>query len=43
MEILENRIIEPSISEWASPVVLVKKRDKIIRLCVNYRKLNAIS
>ena len=35
-------IIEPSVSPWASPVVLVKKRwlDKVLR---NYCKLNDLT
>ena len=43
MEILENRIIEPSMSEWTSPVVLIEMKDNTIWLCVDYRKLNSIS
>ena len=39
-EMEESGIIEPSCSEWASPIVVVKK-DRSIRLCVHYRKLNA--
>ena len=40
VEILGNGIIEPSVRPWASPVVLVKKADNTIRLCIDYRNLN---
>ena len=40
-EMEESGIIEPSRSEWASPIVVARKKDGVIRLCVDYRKLNA--
>jgi transposase InsO family protein len=39
-EWLEKKIIRPSCSDFASPIVLVKKKNGSTRICVDYRKLN---
>ncbi|GBM17553.1 Retrovirus-related Pol polyprotein from transposon 297 [Araneus ventricosus] len=42
-EMVDNGIIEESLGPWASPIVLVKKKDGSTRFCVDYRKLNEIT
>lgn len=39
----EAGIIEPSRSEWAFPIVVVRKKSGDIRICIDYRKLNKVT
>ena len=42
-EMLNQGIIEPSVSEWDSPIVPNLKKDGSFRVCVDYWHLTAIS
>jgi hypothetical protein len=40
---LDKGYIRPSSSPWGYPTLFVKKKDQSLRLCVDYRPLNAIT
>lgn len=42
-ELLANDVIRPSNSPYASPIVLVKKKNGETRMCVDYRSLNKLT
>ncbi|KAL5969215.1 Transposon Ty3-G Gag-Pol polyprotein [Taenia solium] len=42
-EMIKGDVIRPSKSPWASPIALVKKGGGSLRLCINCRKLNAVT
>ena len=39
-KMLSSGVTRPSESPWASPIVLVRKKDGSIRYCIDYRQLN---
>ncbi|KAK7099413.1 hypothetical protein V1264_003555 [Littorina saxatilis] len=42
-KMLDLDVIEPSISPFSSPIVLVKKKDGSTRFCIDFRHLNKIT
>ncbi|KAI3820705.1 hypothetical protein L1987_08253 [Smallanthus sonchifolius] len=42
-ELSDKGFIHPSHSPWGAPVVFVKKKDGLFRMCIDYRELNKLT
>ena len=42
-ELLDKGFIRPSTSLWGAPVLFAKKKDRTLRLCIDYRQLNRVT
>lgn len=42
-EMLDAGVVKESVSEYASPILLVRKKDGSTRMCVDYRMLNSVT
>ena len=42
-ELFDKGFIRPSTSPWGTPVLFAKKKDKTLRLCIDFRQLNRVT
>jgi hypothetical protein len=42
-ELLDKGFIRPSVSPWGAPIHFLKKKDRTMRMCIDYRELNKIT
>ena len=42
-ELLEKGFIRATTSPWGAPVLFAKKKDRTLRLCIDYRQLNRVT
>jgi len=42
-ELLKKGLIRPGSSPWGCPAIFAKKKDQSLRMCVDYRPLNAVT
>ena len=43
LELLDKGFIRSSTSPWGAPVLFARKKDRTLRLCIDYRQLNRVT
>jgi hypothetical protein len=41
-ELLKKGYIFPSVSPWGAPILFVKNKDGMLRICIDFRNLNKV-
>jgi hypothetical protein len=42
-ELLDLGLIHPIVSPWGEPMIFVRKKDGLWRLCIDYQQLNKVT
>ena len=42
-ELMVKGFIRPSTSPWEASILVAKKKDKTLRICINYRQYNRVT
>ena len=42
-DLLSKGFSRPSVSPWGAPILFVKKKDRTMRMCIDYRQLNKVT
>ena len=42
-ELVDKGFVQPNVSPWGAPVLFVRKKDRSLRLCIDYRQLNKVT
>ena len=42
-DLLDKGFIRPSVSPWGAPVIFMKKKDRTMRICIDYIQLNQVT
>ena len=42
-ELLDKGFIRLSTSPWGAPILFTKKKEKTLRLCIDYRQMNRVT
>ena len=40
---VDSKIISKSKAEWSFPMIVIAKKNKSLRLCIDYRQLNSVT